>query len=44
VIRNGAQAVWESLVSEGIDVVFGVLGGSVILCITSWVTILFASS
>ena len=28
--RNGAQLVWESLVHEGIDVVSGIPGGSVI--------------
>ncbi len=27
---TGAQAVWESLVREGVDVVFGILGGTVI--------------
>jgi hypothetical protein len=30
VIRNGAQVVWESLVREGIDVIFGIPGGAVI--------------
>jgi len=30
VIRNGAQVVWESLVREGIDVVFGIPGGAAI--------------
>jgi thiamine pyrophosphate-dependent acetolactate synthase large subunit-like protein len=30
VIQNGAQVVWESLVREGIDVVFGIPGGAVI--------------
>ncbi len=29
-IRNGAQVVWESLVREGVDVVFGIPGGAVI--------------
>ena len=27
---NGAQAVWESLVREGVDTVFGISGGAVI--------------
>ncbi|MDY0018943.1 MAG: biosynthetic-type acetolactate synthase large subunit [Anaerolineae bacterium] len=27
---TGAQAIWESLVNEGVDVVFGILGASVI--------------
>ena len=27
--KNGAQIVWESLLEEGVDVVFGLPGGGV---------------
>jgi len=34
--KNGAQILWDSLVREGVDVVFGLPGGATLPSTTHW--------